>query len=190
MEKNMYDMKNLVIVGVIFFVVGFGVSWFIFGRGETPLSVQGNGEEEISEEGGRTSGENNTSETPQSSTPPPAQTSALAGGNAIAADNQASGNKAKVRMVTLKKTGWVVVHEDRDGTPGNILGAQRFTAGAYTTGEVDLLRNMTEGKAYYVMLHDDDGDGKFDHKKDFPLLDSTGVPLTVKFMTETVPVVQ
>ena len=188
MEEKMYDMKKLVIVGVIFFVVGFGASWLIFGRSQAPSSAQGDGEQ-VSEEKGNTSKQANISgatETPQAPTPTPA----TAGKNAIGAENQPPGSKVKLGSLSLEKTGWAVVHEDRDGKPGNILGAQRFAAGTYTTGEVDLLRKTTEGKAYYAMLHADDGDGKFDHKKDLPLLDASGSPLMVKFTATAAPAVQ
>ncbi|PIR47042.1 MAG: hypothetical protein COV07_01040 [Candidatus Vogelbacteria bacterium CG10_big_fil_rev_8_21_14_0_10_45_14] len=87
----------------------------------------------------------------------------------VSVGNQMAGSK----VMTVAKTGattWVVVHEDRNGEPGNILGARRVEAGTTTT-EVMLLRGTVAGGKYYVMLHSDNGDGKFDYKLDLPILE-------------------
>jgi len=69
--------------------------------------------------------------------------------------------------------GWVVIHESSNGAPGNILGAQRFDAGAYSGGSVELLRDTLAGQTYFAMLHLDNNDKSFDHNTDLPVLDDT-----------------
>jgi len=99
--------------------------------------------------------------------------------NSISVNDQPAGLKVDIISVTISKDGWAVVHENTDGVPGNILGAQRFDAGTWD-GSIDLLRNTEEGNMYYVMLHIDNGDKEFDHKKDLPILEG-GSPVMATF---------
>jgi len=109
------------------------------------------------------------------------------GGDAIAVSDQAPGSKVTISLVTLIKDGWVVIHADRDGKPGNILGAQRFNAGENQKGEVELLKPTEEGKVYYAMLHADDGDKMFDHTKDTPVADPQGNVIMMRFVASARP---
>lgn len=88
--------------------------------------------------------------------------------------DQKPGTMVSIGSVDMPVNGWVVVHEDRGGVPGNILGAQRFDAGSYAGGQIELLRTTLIGGQYYVMLHADDGDKLFDHKMDMPLAATAG----------------
>lgn len=106
----------------------------------------------------------------------------LLGGNAIAVNDQPPGMRVEVSLVSLAADGWVVVHEDLNGKPGRILGAQRFNAGQNQTGAADLLRGIEEGRVYYAMLHADDGDRQFDHQKDLPLRDPQGNAILMRFV--------
>ena len=100
--------------------------------------------------------------------------------NTVTADSQPAGESVVV-AVELQKDGWVAVHEDMDGKPGRILGAQLFSAGA-NTGKVELLRATQGGKRYYAMLHADDGDGRFDHAKDLAQENAANAAITDEFM--------
>lgn len=95
---------------------------------------------------------------------------------------QAAGGKVNITSATLGKESWIVVHEEKNAVPANILGAQLFPAGT-TSGAVELLRNTVTGQIYYAMVHNDDGDRKFDFTKDFPLRDTEGKIITAKFST-------
>ncbi|MCR4306919.1 MAG: hypothetical protein NUV42_03020 [Candidatus Yonathbacteria bacterium] len=97
----------------------------------------------------------------------------------FSAKDQPAGLKVFIDSATMDEQGWIVIHEDREGTPGNILGARRFEVGV-SAGEVELLRNTVEGGIYYAMIHTDDGDGQFDHTKDLPLIENDA-PVMVKF---------
>ncbi|HEY9582806.1 MAG TPA: hypothetical protein VJK09_00640 [Candidatus Paceibacterota bacterium] len=88
--------------------------------------------------------------------------------SAVKVSNQLAGSMVKIDNVSLAFDGWVVIHEDRDGTPGNALGAQRFDKGSYAGGQVELARGTVTGGKYYAMLHVDDGDKMFDLKTDLP----------------------
>lgn len=168
-------MKKLIVLAVICFIIGFEAAWLLFNikakkegtalrRESTKVS------EELSKETSTASG------------------LVPAGENAIAVHDQAPGTKAVVSMVTLKDAGWVVIHEDKDGAPANILGAQRLDAGTYSVPiEVQLLRSTLEGSTYYAMLHSDDGDKQFDHKQDLPITDSLQNIIMMKFVATSNP---
>ncbi|MEK7099358.1 MAG: hypothetical protein AAB916_02480 [Patescibacteria group bacterium] len=105
-----------------------------------------------------------------------------AGISTVSADNQAAGNMVSL-TVKAEKDIWVAIHEDKAGKPGNILGAQLFTKGTHT-GKVELLRPTTAGMKYYAMLHADNGDKKFDHAVDMPLMASTGGVIADEFTAQ------
>ena len=71
--------------------------------------------------------------------------------------------------VALMKGGWVAVREGSLEDAGPILGAARFDAGVWQ-GDVPLLRSLEAGKTYHAVLYYDDGDKKFDFKKDIPII--------------------
>lgn len=81
--------------------------------------------------------------------------------------DQPAGVAVFVTGLVLTKSQWVAVYEDRDGKPGNILGASRVFPG-YISTSVDLLRNTETGGKYYVALLADNGDEVFDRLSDLP----------------------
>ncbi len=84
----------------------------------------------------------------------------------ITAQDQAEGSMVTIAEVKLTVSGWVVVREELNGQMGNVLGAQRFDAGSYAGGQVELARGMVAGARYYALVYADDGDRMFDHKLD------------------------
>jgi len=111
-------------------------------------------------------------------------TSAASSGDTFVVADQPAGNSVVVTKVTLESAAWVVVHEDRDGAPGNILGALWLPAGTATQASAELLRDTQAGKAYYVMIHEDTlSDKQFDHTQDLPLKDASGAVIMMKFKT-------
>ncbi len=106
----------------------------------------------------------------------------LLGKNAIAVEDQVPGNQVTISTAVFDEGGgWVAIHEDRDGKPGNILGAQIFPAGETRSGFVNLLRPTVRG-VYYAMLHRDDGDREFNHAKDAPITDAAGSVIMMRFV--------
>ncbi len=102
------------------------------------------------------------------------------GENEIFVSDQLRGGLVAVGEVALAQNAWVVIHEDRGGEPGNVLGAARFDAGVHS-GQVELLRPTEGGKTYYAMLHTDDGEEGFDLAKDAPLRTTDGVFVMAAF---------
>jgi hypothetical protein len=86
---------------------------------------------------------------------------------------QYPGNVVYFSSVQMAKPGWVVIHKDNNGQPGDIIGSQYFEAGI-NPGRVNLTSVTVEGGRYYAMLHSDDGDKIFDATKDLPLKDARG----------------
>lgn len=177
-NQNRIGYSALVIVFIIAFLLGYGTSSQIVNRPSDGLGMEEQSEESQEEEraGQETAAE--TEPSPESSlTQVPLMLGA--GINTISAENQPAGKSVSVAVKTDKEV-WVAVHEDMAGKPGKILGAQLFAAGTHS-GKVDLLRGTVAGMKYYAMLHSDDGDRKFDHTKDRPLVNAAGAAITDDF---------
>ncbi|OHA16882.1 MAG: hypothetical protein A3C79_00955 [Candidatus Taylorbacteria bacterium RIFCSPHIGHO2_02_FULL_45_28] len=93
--------------------------------------------------------------------------------NRVVLGDQFPGNVVFLSSVQLANGGWVVIHKDNAGIPGEIIGSMYFNKGI-NTGKITLTKPTTEGGIYYAMLHSDDGDKVFDDTKDLPLKDSKG----------------
>jgi len=164
----MYSTKFLVIAVVIALLVGLAAGWMLSKpKYSEPLETSGETPDEIF-----------LDEIAQEDTIESKVTD-----NSVTVFDQPAGSTVQVLSVSLIQNGWVVIHEDRDGRPGNILGAQRFTAGLHPEGgEVELLRWTEEGETYYAMLHDDDIDRSFDLTTDLPLTDENGKVILATFV--------
>ncbi len=98
----------------------------------------------------------------------------------LTVNDQFSTSTVTVDKVVTNAPAWVVIHEDRAGKPGNILGASWVPANKENLNiEISLLRAAVEGQTYYAMIHADDGNGgsNFDLKTDLPMTDATGNPI-------------
>lgn len=77
--------------------------------------------------------------------------------------------------------GWIVVHADDDGAPGEIVGFNLFSAG----DRASLLVNMqpiVDSGTYWAMLHvDDPADGQFTFPDGDPPLTEGGEPVMDSF---------
>jgi hypothetical protein len=100
-------------------------------------------------------------------------TNTPAAANRVVVADQFPGNIVYLSSVQLANSGWVVVHKDNAGTPGDVLGYTWFDKGI-NPGQVKLTASTIEGGTYYAMIHTDDGDKKFDITKDLPLKDANG----------------
>ena len=170
------------VVFVVAFLLGYGVSSQIMNRGakdapkeeETAQNTNEQFPVELANLSGAAAPEA-VAPTPAPSAPTETTTST------ISADDQPAGITATV-TVNFDKSMWVAIHEDAKGALGKILGAQIFSKGAHT-GAVDLLRPTEGERKYYAMVHVDDGDHKFDSKKDMPAKNADGMALMHAFMT-------
>lgn len=102
--------------------------------------------------------------------------------NIVEVADQGAGATVVIALTTLDADAWVAIHDDENGTPGRILGARRLPAGT-NSGEIELLRDTLPGHLYFAVIHDDDGDKKFDHTRDLPKKNSLGRIIMAGFKT-------
>lgn len=95
------------------------------------------------------------------------------GVNNIVMSDQYPGNVVYLSSVTMANGGWVVIHKDNAGTPGAIIGSAWVDAGTAPV-KVTVSSPIVDAGTYYVELHSDNGDKKFDSTVDLPLKDSNG----------------
>ncbi len=93
--------------------------------------------------------------------------------NRIVMVDQYPGNVVYLSSVQFAAPGWIAIHKDNKGTPGDIIGSAYFDKGI-SPGKITLTQPTVEGGTYYAMMHTDDGDKKFDASKDAPLKDANG----------------
>lgn len=93
--------------------------------------------------------------------------------NRVVVTDQFPGNIVYLSSVQLTKGGFVAIHKDNKGTPGEVIGVQYFSKGI-NPGKITLTSPTVEGGVYYAMLHSDDGDMKYVAATDLPLKDASG----------------
>jgi hypothetical protein len=98
----------------------------------------------------------------------------------ITVDDQNPGKIVVVSQVFVNAQSWVSIHEDTNGTPGNLLGGRLFEKGS-NSGIIQLLNPMKVGKSYLAVVHTDNGDQLFDLKKDPILKSADGKNVMTKF---------
>lgn len=98
--------------------------------------------------------------------------------NAVVAPEQRPGNSVLVSLAALSSVGFVVIHEDKDGKPGTILGASSvLQAGENSEVRINLSRASKDGEKLHAMLHSDtNGDGVFT-ETDQPVQSKLGGPI-------------
>lgn len=161
----------IVLIAIIAFVVGLGASWYVFER-DTGINVE---TPEISD--------TTTSTYVKTNGGNPISAVASSGGNIIVVNNQSAGYSVVIQSVSFENPGWVAIHEERDGGLGNTLGAGWFPAGE-NSGTIELLRGTISGGTYYAVLHNDDGNKRYDYKVDTFLTDASGNAIIVKFVAQ------
>jgi hypothetical protein len=108
------------------------------------------------------------------------QTAPTSGGSAsiVIPSPQNAGMRVTVSQIDVPASTWVVVYEDRNGKPGNALGAAWFSQGMHS-GVVELLRGTLAGQSYLVGESRDNGDKVFSLQTDQAVSDAQGNPLWV-----------
>lgn len=97
---------------------------------------------------------------------------------------QDSGTEVAVTYDTVTAPTWIVVYENRDGQPGNALGAAFFAPELQNKNTVSLLRGTLPEQTYFVGESRDDGDRIFSLKNDQAVHDQDGKPVLVQFQTK------
>jgi hypothetical protein len=95
---------------------------------------------------------------------------------------QAAGTSVAVQKAIVSQPTWIVVYEDKDGEPGNALGAGLFFP-EKQNGTVELLRATVSGRSYLVTKQVDNGDRKFSLHGD-AFLTEGGQPMWVSFKAQ------
>lgn len=100
----------------------------------------------------------------------------LSSTNYVLVSDFAEGKTVNVSSVLLDKPGYVVIHEDDGGTPGDVIGKSLLIPSGETQNiAIELDRNGVKGEMLYAMIHIDDGDGQYQFPgSDIPLQDESG----------------
>ena len=178
MLQRLNENKDLIIVAIASFFIGFGAASLLGGPEgkDAAQSPKGAAKEDVtlpslSFEKEKTTEKN--SKQPMKDT------------NSLTVENQRAGLSVLVKKADLSGARWIVVRETTDdGAPGNVLGAGWFPAGMHENISVPLLRGMVSGKQYMAILFADTGEDKqFDHKVDQPVADRAGKMISAAFST-------
>jgi len=165
---------RLLTYGVIFFVIGFGIGWFWFGKQEGSVA-------EVKEAGNTVlEGTQEKSGVNLEGSPKENKAQAVSGEDSISVKSQAAGNKVSIEKVTMREDGWVAIQDNNDGELGNILGAQWWPAGE-DSGEIDLLRDTESEKGYFAVIYVDNGDKLFSKAEDELVTGTDGKALRFGF---------
>lgn len=98
-----------------------------------------------------------------------------AGKNLVLVFDQKPGKAVTANQIVLETEGYVVVHEEKNGTFGDILGfSQMLPSGISEQVTVNLSRETRDSETVYAMLHADNGDREFRAETDLPLKDDQG----------------
>lgn len=166
MEKSLVQK---IILGAVFgILIGFGGAWAYFSN---KIPSFGGNKDDITEDVATTTDETLVDDDASSTGKMPSSYSDFP--ERLSVKSQAGGSSVTIDKAVFDTLGWVVVYEDVDGEPGNILGASLFRKEMGQSGKVELLRDTEAFKKYYVVLHQDDGDGEFDYSKDIVMRDET-----------------
>ncbi len=130
---------------------------------------------------GTTAGISTTTTAQGSSTGTPVTASAITG--LTISSPQDSGLQVAVADVEVTSPTWVVVYEDTNNVPGNVLGAGLFTSDR-KSGVVELLRGTLPGQTYFIGESRDDGDHMYSMTNDPATRDASGNPELTTFQTK------
>ncbi len=106
---------------------------------------------------------------------------------AVSVDDQTispdNADTVSITEATVDQVGFVVVHADADGEPGEVLGASSSLEPGTSEGlEVTLDRDAEDGETLWAMLHHDDGSGEFeDAETDPPVTEGNDEPVVDSF---------
>lgn len=90
--------------------------------------------------------------------------------NMVMTDEVMPGDSVMVSEAYLEQAGFIVVHEDEDGAPGDVIGVSDYLGEGNIEDEEILLDRVVEGgEVLYVMLHEDDGDEEWS-EEDGPIV--------------------
>ena len=162
LQHRHYTLTYLLAAAFMGLVLGVLITWAFFT--DTPSRI-----------------ETSTIEIPNLDLSGTATTSRTSGGtSSLSVPDQPAGTTVVIDRADVAEGQWVVIHEERLGGLGNVLGAARFIGDA-KAGAVELLRGTRADALYYVVIYADNGDGSFSLEDDTPLRDASGTIKSVTF---------
>jgi hypothetical protein len=166
-------MRNLSIAVVAILVIG-GIAWAIVGhkKSATDTASSTGGAMTVTTTG-TTTGTGTSSDTQ----------AMFSSGSLLVSSPQSAGLQVAVSHVAVQVPTWVVIYENYNGQPGNVLGAALFTSDR-ASGVIDLLRGTLPGQTYFAGEARDDGDHMFSMVNDPAIRDTSGNPIVLKFETK------
>ena len=196
-DDRMTERNKLLAVLIVGLLVGFGLGRLIPGVNSEVVV----GEDDGSADAVIVTGEDNVqiTETPSDAAETKGQLSASLSGSLTASDldrpqktasgvglkllDQPAGESVEVSSVAVTMPTWVAVHADRNGRPGNVLGARLVDSN--TSGLViSLLRATQAQETYYVLLQEDNGNGSYDLYDDPELVSLAGELIADAFVAK------
>lgn len=104
--------------------------------------------------------------------------------NAVAAQDQQPGSSVIISQVVLENAGYVVIHENSNGTPGTVLGSSMLLSEGQTDNvTVELSRQTQEGETLFAMLHvESNNNSSFELSTDGPVMSVLGGPIMGTFI--------
>jgi len=103
--------------------------------------------------------------------------------NAIVLTDYSAGKLITATKIKFESQGFIVVHEDKGGKKGMILGYSKLLpSGESDDVVVGLSRASKDGERLYVSLVLDNGDGKFEARQDTAAKDNFGISVVVNFI--------
>ena len=92
--------------------------------------------------------------------------------NEILITDFSKGDRITVDYVLLELPGYVVVHDEVEGKPGNVIGSSSILFGGEAEDiGIGLKRETIPGEILFAILHKDNGDGEFNFPGDEPATD-------------------
>lgn len=174
-----HTMRNISIAAVAILVIGGGI-WALAGHKSSPTDTASTTATTTSK---TTSTGASTGTTAVTGTSSVGAETAFPSGSLVIASPQDAGLEIAVSKITVQVPTWVVIYENYNGQPGNVLGAGLFVSGR-SSGVVDLLRGTLPGQTYFAGEARDDGDHMFSMANDPAIRDGSGNPIVVKFQTK------
>ena len=104
------------------------------------------------------------------------------GDNAIYVADQKPSSFILISLISLDKNGYVVIYDDVQGKPGNIIGSTKILPkGESKLIIAGLIRPTISGEILFAVLHQDSGDSIFTPSLDIPFRDEDGNIISMSF---------
>lgn len=85
-------------------------------------------------------------------------------GGELTISNQKAGSKFIINQAKLANPGYIVIHKDNQGNPGEIVAKSNLLQrGEYANFEIQLKNPTQKTENYFVIIYYDNGNGYFDY---------------------------